>query len=55
MEKLKSKLEQVQRRAARYVTNRYHNTSSVSTMLNHLMSFEIVMPRYFAVVTDLRV
>ena len=35
-EKLKSKLEQVQRRAARYVTNRYHNTSSVSAMLNHL-------------------
>ena len=32
-EKVKSKLE---RRAARYVTNRYHNTSSVSTMLNHL-------------------
>jgi hypothetical protein len=25
-EKLKSKLEQVQRRAARYVTNRYHNS-----------------------------
>jgi hypothetical protein len=35
-EKLKSKLEQVQHRAARYVTNRYHNTSSVSAMLNHL-------------------
>ena len=35
-EKLKSKLEQVQRRGARYVTNRYHNTSSVSAMLNHL-------------------
>jgi antitoxin component HigA of HigAB toxin-antitoxin module len=35
-EKLKSKLEQVQRRAARYVTNQYHNTSSVSAMLNHL-------------------
>ena len=32
-EKLKSKLEQVQRRTARYVTNRYHNTSSVSAML----------------------
>jgi hypothetical protein len=32
-EKLKSKLE---RRAARYVTNRYHNTNSVSAMLNHL-------------------
>jgi hypothetical protein len=35
-EKLKSKLEQVQRRAARYVTNHYHNISSVSAMLNHL-------------------
>ena len=35
-EKLKSKLEQVQRRAVGYVTNRYHNTSSVSAMLNHL-------------------
>ena len=29
-------LEQVQRRAARYVTNRYHNTSSVSNLLEHL-------------------
>ena len=27
------KIEMVQRRAARYVTNRYHNTSSVSGML----------------------
>ena len=35
-EKLKSKLKQVQRRAARYVTNRYHNISSVSATLNHL-------------------
>ncbi|KAH3879321.1 hypothetical protein DPMN_003223 [Dreissena polymorpha] len=26
----------VQRRAARYVTNRYHNTSSVTSMLDHL-------------------
>ena len=26
----------VQRRAARYVTNRYHNTSSVTSMLEHL-------------------
>ena len=26
----------VQRRAARYVTNRYHNTSSVNNMLQHL-------------------
>ena len=30
------KLEMVQRRAARYVTNRYHNTSSVTSMLDHL-------------------
>ena len=29
-------LEMVQRRAARYVTNRFHNTSSVSDMLQHL-------------------
>ena len=30
------KLEMVQRRAARYTTNRYHNASSVSDMLDHL-------------------
>jgi hypothetical protein len=30
------KIESVQRRAARYVTKRYHNTSSVTYMLNHL-------------------
>ena len=30
------KLEMVQQRAARYTTNRYHNTSSVSEMLDHL-------------------
>jgi hypothetical protein len=30
------KLEMVQRRAARYVTNRYHNTSSVSSMIEYL-------------------
>lgn len=35
-EKLKGKIEQVQRRAARYVTNNYRNTSSVTAMLNHL-------------------
>ena len=29
-------LEMVQRRAARYVTNRYHNTSSVNSMLTDL-------------------
>ena len=26
----------VQRRAARFVTNRYHNTSSVTSMIDHL-------------------
>jgi hypothetical protein len=30
----KQRLERIQRRAARYVTNRYHNTSSVSDMLD---------------------
>ena len=30
------KLEVVQRRAARYTTNRFRNTRSVSSMLNHL-------------------
>ena len=30
------KIESVQRRAARYVTKRYHNASSVTSMLNHL-------------------
>ena len=30
------KVEMVQRCAARYVTNRYHNASSVTDMLNHL-------------------
>ena len=30
------KVEMVQRRAARFTTNRYRNTSSVSSMLNHL-------------------
>ena len=31
-----TQLKQVQRRAARYVTNLYHNTSSVSNMIEHL-------------------
>ena len=31
-----NKLEMVQRRAARYVTNHYHNPSSVTSMLDHL-------------------
>ena len=31
-----NKLEMIQRRSARYVTNRYHSTSSVETMLQKL-------------------
>ena len=31
-----NRIETVQRRATRYVTNRYHNTSSVTDMLQHL-------------------
>jgi hypothetical protein len=31
-----TQLEQIQHRAARYVTNRYHNTSSISNMIEHL-------------------
>ena len=31
-----NQIEKVQRRAARYVTNRYHNTSSVTDMLQNL-------------------
>ena len=36
LQKDKHKIEMVQRRAARYVTNRYHNRSSVTDMLTHL-------------------
>ena len=36
MERQKRQLEMVQRRAARFVCNRYHNTSSVTQMLDHL-------------------
>ena len=35
-QELKHRLEMVQRRAARYTTNRYRNTSSVTSMLEHL-------------------
>ena len=35
-QKQKNNIEKVQRRAARYVTNRYHNTSSVTSMIDHL-------------------
>ena len=31
-----TQVEKIQRRAARYITNRYHNTSSVSNMIEHL-------------------
>lgn len=34
--KLKDKLENVQKRAARYVTHNFYNTKSVSNMLHHL-------------------
>ena len=33
---LTQSVEMVQRRAARYVTNRFHNTSSVTDMIQHL-------------------
>ncbi len=33
---LRNRVEIVQRRAARYVCNRYHNTSSVSWMIEQL-------------------
>ena len=36
MPKTTSQIENVQRRAARFVTNRYHNASSVSDMLHTL-------------------
>ena len=36
VQKDKIRLEKVQRRAARYVTNRHNNTSSVTSMLNEL-------------------
>lgn len=35
--KLKDKLENVQKRAARYVTHNFYNTKSVSNMLHHLI------------------
>lgn len=34
--KLKDKLENIQKRAARYVTHNFYNTKSVSNMLHHL-------------------
>ena len=56
----KQKLEMVQRRAARYTTNRFGNTSSVTSMLQHLQweSLEsrrakIQLTLFFKVVNDL--
>ncbi len=40
-----STIEIVQRRAAHWVCNRYHNTSSVTNMLNHLQSHTLEMRR----------
>ena len=36
LQKDKHTLEMIQRRSARYVTNRYHNASPVETMLGQL-------------------
>ena len=59
-EKDKKKIEMVQRRAARYVTNRYHNTSSVSSMIDDLKweSLEsrrqkLQLTLFFKIVNDL--
>jgi hypothetical protein len=61
-----NKLEMVQRRAARYVQDNYHNTSSVTSMIDtpfevilsmwvfHLRFDCSVTPRYFAEVTGSR-
>ena len=40
-----TQLEQVQRRAAKYVTNRYHNTFSVGNMIGHLNWQSLADPR----------
>ena len=55
---LTGKLEMIQRRAARYTTNRYRNTSSVSSMLEHLQwesleSTKIQLTLLYKVVNDL--
>ena len=54
------KLEMVQRRAARYCTNRYHNTSSVTEMLQDLQwetlesrRTKIQLTMFFQIVNDL--
>ena len=59
-EQSKHKLEMVQRRAARYCTNRYHNTSSVTEMLGDLQwetlesrRTKIQLTMLFKIVNDL--
>jgi hypothetical protein len=51
--KQKSEIEEVQRRAARYTTGRFHNTSSVTSMLDHLEWNSIETRRNIAKVTML--
>ena len=51
--KQKSDLEKVQRRAARYTTGRFHNTSSVTSMLDHLDWDSLETRRNIAKVTML--
>ena len=52
--KQKSGIEKVQRRAARYTTGRFHNTSSVTYMLNHLEWNSLETRRNIAKVTAIQ-
>jgi hypothetical protein len=51
--KQKSEIEKVQRRAARYITGRFHNTSSVTSMLDQLEWNSLETRRNIAKVTML--
>jgi hypothetical protein len=51
--KQKSEIEKVQRRVARYTTDRFHNTSSVTSMLDHLEWNSLETYRNIAKVTML--
>ena len=51
--KQKSEIEKVQRRAARYTTGRFHNTSSVTSILDHLEWNSLETCRNIAKVTML--
>ena len=51
--KQKSEIEKVQRRASRYTTGRFHNTSSVTSMLDHLEWNSLETRRKIAKVTML--